>query len=201
MLLAIDTSGASSVAVVRDDGEVVASLLDEDARAHAEHIGPLLSAVLEQAGDPRIDAVAVGTGPGPFTGLRVGMAAARVAALVLDATELPVLSHDAVALGAVRRGLEPPFVVVADAKRRERFSTVYRRLDAAGVPVRDGEPVVGPEEDIPPLARVVGTVDAGMLGAVAALRRRAGIAPEPPEARYLRSPDVTMATRRKSVLG
>jgi tRNA threonylcarbamoyl adenosine modification protein YeaZ len=201
VLLAIDTSGASSVAVVREDGEVVASLLDEDVRAHAEHIGPLLEAVLDEAGRPDIDAVAYGVGPGPFTGLRVGMAAARTAALVLGAAELPVLSHDAVALAAVRRGVEPAFVVVADAKRRERFTTVYRRLDAASMPERDGEPAVGPDEDVPALTRVVGAVDAGLLGTVAALRRRAGIAPEPQDARYLRSPDVTIATVRKSVLG
>ncbi|WP_345481341.1 tRNA (adenosine(37)-N6)-threonylcarbamoyltransferase complex dimerization subunit type 1 TsaB [Amnibacterium soli] len=201
MLLAIDTSGASSAAVVDDDGRVVASLLDEDARAHAEHIGPLLEAVLDRAGRPAIDAVAYGTGPGPFTGLRVGMAAARTAALVLGAEELPVLSHDAVALAAVRRGVALPFVVVADAKRREHFTTVYRRLDEAGTPVRDGEPVVGPDDGIPDLTRVVGAVDAGVLGAIAALRRGAGIAAEPQEARYLRSPDVTISTVRKSVLG
>lgn len=201
MLLAIDTSGATSVALVRDDGEVVASLLDEDARAHAEHIGPLLEAVLDQAGRPAIDAVAYGVGPGPFTGLRVGMAAARTAALVLGAVELPVLSHDAVALAAVRRGVVPAFVVVADAKRREHFATVYRRLDEAGLPTREGDPVVGPDEAVPALTRVVGAVDAGLLGTIAALRRRAGIAPEPQEARYLRSPDVTIATARKSVLG
>jgi tRNA threonylcarbamoyl adenosine modification protein YeaZ len=201
VLLAIDTSGTSSVAVVRDDGEVVASLLDEDPRAHAEHIGPLLEAVLDQADRPDIDAIAYGVGPGPFTGLRVGMAAARTAALVLGAVELPVLSHDAVALGALRRGIEPPFVVVADAKRRERFATVYRRLDAAGMPERDGEPSVGPDEDVPELLRVIGAVDAGLLGVIAALRRRAAIAPEPQEARYLRSPDVSVSTVRKSVLG
>jgi tRNA threonylcarbamoyl adenosine modification protein YeaZ len=201
VLLAIDTSGASSAAVVGDDGLVVASLLDEDLRAHAEHIGPLLEAVLDAAGRPHIDAVAYGVGPGPFTGLRVGMAAARTAALVLGAVELPVLSHDAVALAAVRRGAATPFVVVADAKRREHFTTVYRRLDAAGIPTRDGEPAVGPDDAVPDLPRVVGAADAALLGIAAALRRAAGIPPEPQEARYLRSPDVTVSTVRKSVLG
>ncbi|MBW4040901.1 MAG: tRNA (adenosine(37)-N6)-threonylcarbamoyltransferase complex dimerization subunit type 1 TsaB [Acidobacteria bacterium] len=201
MLLAIDTSGATSVAVVRDDGTVVTSLLDEDVRAHAEHIGLMLEAVLDRAERPAIDAVAYGVGPGPFTGLRVGMAAARSAALVLGAVELPVLSHDAVALAAVRRGLEPPFVVVADAKRRELFATVYRRLDAAALPVRETEPTVGPDDRVPDLTRVVGAVDAGLLGVVAALRHAAGIPPEQQEARYLRSPDVTIATVKKSVLG
>ncbi|RIX30367.1 tRNA (adenosine(37)-N6)-threonylcarbamoyltransferase complex dimerization subunit type 1 TsaB [Amnibacterium setariae] len=201
MLLAIDTSGATSVAVVDDDGALVASLLDEDVRAHAEHIGPLLETVLERAGRPHVDAVAYGVGPGPFTGLRVGMAAARTAALVLGAIELPVLSHDAVALEALRRGMRPAFAVVADAKRRERFATVYRGLDAAGMPARDGEPAVGPETDLPRVPHVIGAVDAGLLGVVAALRRAHGVPPEAPDARYLRSPDVTIATVRKSVLG
>jgi hypothetical protein len=61
--------------------------------------------------------------------------------------------------------------------------------------------VVGPESDLPRLPHVVGAVDAGLLGVVAALRRAQGLPPEPQEARYLRSPDVTIAAARKSVLG
>jgi hypothetical protein len=60
---------------------------------------------------------------------------------------------------------------------------------------------VGPEEAVPRLPHVIGAVDAGLLGAVAALRRRAGVAPEGPDARYLRSPDVTPSAGPKPVLG
>ncbi len=102
-----------------------------------------------------VTAVAYGVGPGPFTGLRVGMAAARTAALVLGVPELPVLSHDAIALAAVAGGAALPLVVVADAKRREVYSTVYRGVDAAGLPRRDGEPQVGSPDALPDLPRGV----------------------------------------------
>lgn len=201
MLLAIDTSGATSVAVLAADGAVLAEATDTDPRGHAEHIGPMLESALTEAGRPRIEAVAYGVGPGPFTGLRVGMAAARTAALVLGAVELPVPSHDALALAALDEGRALPFLVTADAKRRERFSSAYRDLDDAGLPVSATGPQVGREEDLPDLPRVEGPVRAALLGRVALRRRAAGLPAAPGEARYLRSPDVTVSAARKSVLG
>lgn len=196
MILAVDSSGTTGVALVDDGGEIVANRRSDDPRGHAEAIGPLLDGVLTGCA-PDVTAVAYGVGPGPFTGLRVGMAAARSAALVLDVPELPVLSHDAIALAAHEGGTGLPFVVVADAKRREVYATVYRELDAAGVPVRAGEPEVGPADVVPDLPQVRAAVDPGVLGRVAALRRAAGLAPEPPTARYLRSPDVTVAAPKR----
>lgn len=196
MILAVDSSGATGAAIVDDAGAVVAAQRSDDPRGHAEAIGPLLEAVLTgRAGE--VGAVAYGVGPGPFTGLRVGMAAARTAALVLGVPQLPVLSHDAIALAALEDGRALPFVVVADAKRREVYFTVYREVDAAGVPVRDGEPEVGPADRLPALPQVTGPVDPGVLGRIAALRRAAGVVPEPPAARYLRSPDVTLAAPKR----
>ncbi|HEY0374172.1 MAG TPA: tRNA (adenosine(37)-N6)-threonylcarbamoyltransferase complex dimerization subunit type 1 TsaB [Amnibacterium sp.] len=196
MILAVDSSGSTGVALVDDGGAVVAMQSSHDPRGHAEAIGPLLEAVLaDRVAD--VTAVAYGVGPGPFTGLRVGMAAARTAAMVLGVPELPVLSHDAIALAALEGGAAPPFVVVADAKRREVYATVYRSVDASGVPVRDGEPTVGALDGVPDLPRVTAAVDPAVLGRVAALRRAAGIAPEPPDARYLRSPDVTLAAPKR----
>jgi tRNA threonylcarbamoyl adenosine modification protein YeaZ len=196
VILAVDSSGTTGVALVDEAGAVVAAHRSDDPRGHAEAIGPLLAAAL--AGhEADVTAVAYGVGPGPFTGLRVGMAAARTAALVLGVPELPVLSHDAIALAAVEAGEEAPFVVVADAKRREVYATVYRSLDVAGVPVRSGEPTVGAPDRVPDLPRITAPVDAAALGRVASLRSAAGLAPEPPEARYLRSPDVTMAAPKR----
>jgi tRNA threonylcarbamoyl adenosine modification protein YeaZ len=196
VILAVDSSGATGAALVDGSGAAVAAERSDDPRGHAEAIGPLLDAVLAgRAGE--VTAVAYGVGPGPFTGLRVGMAAARTAALALEVPQLPVLSHDAIALAAVEAGQALPFVVVADAKRREVYATVYRERDAAGVPVRDGEPRVGPAERLPGLPRVTASVDPVVLGRVAALRRAAGIPPEQPEARYLRSPDVTLAPPKR----
>lgn len=196
MILAVDSSGATGAALVDDAGAVVASRRSDDPRGHAEAIGPLLDTVLDgRTAD--VAAVAYGVGPGPFTGLRVGMAAARTAALALGVPELPVLSHDAIALAAVDAGESLPFVVVADAKRREVYATVYRALDAAGVPVRDGEPSVGPAERLPELPHVTGAVDPALLGRIAALRAAAGIPAEDGEARYLRSADVTLAPPKR----
>ena len=196
MILAVDSSGATGAALVDDRGETLVVRRSDDPRGHAEAIGPLLDGVLTGSA-AGVTAVAYGVGPGPFTGLRVGMAAARTAALVLGVPELPVLSHDAIALAAHEGGVHLPFVVVADAKRREVYATVYRELDAAGVPVRAGEPEVGGADVVPDLPQVRAAVDPGVLGRVAALRRAAGLAPEPPTARYLRSPDVTLAAPKR----
>ena len=196
MILAVDTSGATGAALVDERGRVIAVERSDDPRGHAEAIGPLLEAVL--AGHAaEVTAVAYGVGPGPFTGLRVGMAAARTAALVLGVPELPVLSHDAIALAAVSRGSALPLLVVADAKRREVYSTVYRELDAAGLPRRDGEPQVGAADALPDLPHASGLVDASLIGRIAALRRAAGLEPESSTARYLRSPDVTLSTPKR----
>ena len=196
MILAVDSSGTTGAALVDDPGAIVAARRTDDPRSPAEAIGPLHDEVLTgSAAD--VTAVAYGVGPGPFTGLRVGMAAARTAALVLGVPELPVLSHDAIALAAHEGGTRLPFVVVADAKRREVYATVYRELDGAGVPVRAGEPQVGAAEAVPDLPQVRAAVDPGVLGRVAALRRSAGIAPEPPSARYHRSPDLTVAAPKR----
>lgn len=197
MLLAVDSSSGTSVALLDDAGEVAATARSDDPRGHAEAIGPLLRRVLGAASGGTVTAVAYGVGPGPYTGLRVGMAAARMAALALGAVELPVLSHDAVALAAAEGGAALPFVVVADAKRHERFHTLYRTLDLAGTPVRAAEPAVVRIEQVPDLPVVELPVDAAALGLVALRRRAAGLPPERRAARYLRSPDVTLAVPRR----
>jgi len=134
MLLSIDSSSGTSVAVVSREGVTRANQTSNDPRAHAELIGLLLEQALAEAGvtPSDITAVVMGVGPGPYTGLRVGMAAAQAFALSRSLPLYPVISHD----GA---GFESAVecVVVTDARRGEVAYSVYRQ---APTPQR----IVGP---------------------------------------------------------
>lgn len=218
MILAIDTSIGTSVALLAADGAILAERASTDTRGHAESIGPLLASVFRSSGGiggvshlpapillkkEGVTAVVVGVGPGPFTGLRVGIAAARAFAAGLGAPVWPVLSHDAVAAehGGGGGGLEDgAFVVVTDAKRREHYVTRYSGV-AGGVPARsDGSELVGLAEssfDVPALRPLV--VRAAYLGHVALARRALGLPTGPEQPQYLREPDVTPSAGPKRV--
>ena len=115
MILGIDTSLGTAVAVTDADGAVRAEAASTDPLGHAEIIGTLLQNALTDAargpigatGAPQpvaLTAVAAGMGPGPFTGLRVGIAAARAFALGRGIPVIPVVSHDAAALAVFLAG-------------------------------------------------------------------------------------------------
>ena len=87
MILAFDTSSALTSVAVVDGDEVVAEASHLDARRHAEVMSPLLVTVIAGIDRARIDAIACGVGPGPYTGLRVGIATALAVGL---AWEIPV---------------------------------------------------------------------------------------------------------------
>lgn len=197
MILAVDTSRRTAVAVVDADGTVVTEVANDDPRAHAEAIGPLLQAALEGLDRRTLTAVAYGTGPGPFTGLRVGIAAARAVAGALGLPVLPVASHDAVALQHLEAGGPTDFVVVADAKRREVYSTRFSGLDSDGLPLRAGAPTVGPADALPQLPRVTADVPVALLGRIAARRLALGRPADGPEPLYLRAPDVTLSAPKR----
>lgn len=191
MLLAIDTSAGTSVAVV-DGDRVIAEADESGTRRHAEAIGTLLRAVLADAGvAPReIAGVVAGMGPGPFTGLRVGIAAARAFAFGIGVPVHPVVSHDAIAYGHDERVL-----VVTDARRREVAWSLYDpdvvRLEGPELVQRDGFPAIA--ERHPGVAVLdPPTVSAASLGLVAELLLAAGRPLGPTDALYLRAPDVTM---------
>ena len=129
-ILAVDTSTPQVTAGIVRDGETVAEKLHLDARAHNEVLVPLIQQCLTDSGvaAAELDAVVVGCGPGPFTGLRVGMA---TAASFADALGIPcygICSLDALAGGV---GDE---LVVTDARRREVYFAAYH----------DGQRVFGP---------------------------------------------------------
>lgn len=192
MLLAIDTSAGTSVAVV-EAGRVLAEADEPGTRRHAEAIGILLRQALREAGvEPSaITGVVAGMGPGPFTGLRVGIAAARAFAFGIGVPVHPVVSHDAIAYGHRDRVL-----VVTDARRREVAWSVYdpevARLEGPELCERDGfAAIVGAHPGVPVLDPP--TVSAASLGLVAELLLATGRPLGPEQPVYLRAPDVTLS--------
>jgi tRNA threonylcarbamoyl adenosine modification protein YeaZ len=189
VLLAIDTSAGASVAVV-DDGRVLGAADVADTRSHAEKIGRLIADALAQAGAAPADiaGVVAGMGPGPFTGLRVGIAAAYAFAAGRGVPVHPVGSHEAVAHGTSGRVL-----VVTDARRREVAWSTFL----------DGEPVDGPHlahpdeletrvEGYPAHRRIdAAQVSAASLGLRALDLLARGVPTGPDQPLYLRAPDVT----------
>lgn len=147
MLLALDTSAAVTVAV-HDGEQVLAEASTHDPRRHAELLVPMVDEVLTRAGVSARDltALAAGRGPGPFTGLRVGLVTARTLALAIGLPVHGVTSLDALALQALDAGIASAgeeFVVTTDARRREVYWACYRAVDRLGQ--LWPEAVTGPE--------------------------------------------------------
>ena len=96
IILGIDTSQAASVALIdSDSGEILAAEQAADQRHHVEFIGPALARVLARPEAPEL--VVTGTGPGPFTGLRVGIAAGIAVGLARDIPVRGLASQAAIA--------------------------------------------------------------------------------------------------------
>ncbi|MFK4728639.1 tRNA (adenosine(37)-N6)-threonylcarbamoyltransferase complex dimerization subunit type 1 TsaB [Agromyces mediolanus] len=203
MLLAIDTSAGTSVAVVDRDGGVLDQRGTADAMRHAEVIGELIAESLRAAGvaPTALSGVAAGMGPGPYTGLRVGIAAAHAFALGIRRPFVPVPSHDAVAWAHLVAGGASAVQVVTDARRREFAVSEYLGLDGDGLPVRTAGPRLVPREEVPPFAGVrldAAEVPAGGIGMLAELAFAAGRLPLAGDAAiYLREPDVTPSAGKR----
>lgn len=205
LVLGIDTAADVRAGLARG-GHAVVSLAVEDRRAHAEQLLPLVQRALAEAGAGVADlnAVVVGVGPGPFTGLRVGVAAAETIAEALGVPIRGVCSLDVIALAWAGRGDAPgDFVVVADARRKEVY---WARYGADGVRI-DGPFVTTPDQvpDVPlagPGAVLTGrapvgpdVLDAGAMAAAITRLADAGLEPL-----YLRRPDAEVPTTHKSTL-
>jgi tRNA threonylcarbamoyl adenosine modification protein YeaZ len=204
IVLAIDTATpAVTAGVVRlgpPEIDVLGERVTLDARAHAESLTPNVLGALTDAGLGMgdIDAVVVGCGPGPFTGLRVGMATAAAFAHALGVPVHGVCSLDAIGVFTSGESL-----VVTDARRREvywaRYSDGARVAGPAvnapsGVPV-DAERIAGSPEhialfDLPRLEHTHPTA-AGLVRAADWTRD-----PEPLIPLYLRRPDAKPAGER-----
>jgi tRNA threonylcarbamoyladenosine biosynthesis protein TsaB len=130
VLLAFDTATPFvTVALHADDDEVVAERRSAERMRHGEQLAPLIEAVLADAGAVRQDltAIAVGVGPGPFTGLRVGLVTARTLGFVLDVPVYGVCSLDVIAVEAGHGGapIGSDFIVATDARRKEVYVASY----------------------------------------------------------------------------
>lgn len=204
MLLAIDTSAGTTVAIVGLDGAVRAELNSLDTRKHAEVVGDFIHSALAEAGIAVTDltGVVAGMGPGPFTGLRVGIVAARAFAFGAGLPLLPVVTHDALALGETE-----PVVVATDARRKELYWSTYEGSDDAGLPILVAGPALAPAAElaasVPDFERFAlrdtEPVHAARLALLAHLLRENDRPFAGEDALYLRSPDVTPSAGPKRV--
>jgi tRNA threonylcarbamoyladenosine biosynthesis protein TsaB len=126
VLLAFDTATPHVTVALHDGSSVVATFESEESMRHGEMLAPGIAAVLSDAG-VRVGAltgIAVGVGPGPFTGLRVGLVTARTLALARGIPVHGVCSLDILAAEAIDAGLAE-FVVATDARRKEVYLASY----------------------------------------------------------------------------
>lgn len=207
LLLAIDTA-TSAIAVALYDGSVRAAVAVIQPRRHTEELAPAIARVLSGSGVTPADLsdIAVGTGPGPFTGLRVGLVTAVTMGHALRIPVHGVCSLDALAQTYVDGGGAGDFVVATDARRKEVYWATYAA--AHGGVLRRRDPAVDRPSELPDdvrcrpavgrgarlypgaLPHAVGPldVDGGSLARLAATLIAAG-RPLPVTPLYLRRPD------------
>lgn len=214
LLLALDTSTPAVSAAVHDGDRVLAQEVVVDARRHGELLAPVVARVLDVAGaQPRqLTGIVVGVGPGPYTGLRVGVVTALAMGAALDVPVVGACSLDAFVSTGLGGAGGAPFAVVTDARRREVY---WARYDASGA--RTAGPAVDTPAEVASRLTADGVVALGpatelyafdptvpsqplSAGALASLVV-AGVADElPVRPLYLRRPDAIPPGRPKAVL-
>ena len=128
-ILGFDTATSACSAAVWEDGRIAARRFEPMSRGQSERLMPMVREVLSEAGAdfPDLDLLAVTTGPGAFTGLRIGLAAARGMALAGDLAYFGVTTLDAVAAGVSEQEREKAnMLVVLDSKRAEVYAQAFR---------------------------------------------------------------------------
>jgi tRNA threonylcarbamoyladenosine biosynthesis protein TsaB len=218
IVLGFDTSGASCSAAVLRDGAVAASRAVAMERGHAQALAPMLRDVMAEAGlgFDRLDAVGVTIGPGAFTGIRIGLAAARGFGLALGIPVYGVTGFAAIAAAAeaeLRAG--EVLLVAIESRRAELFAQTFvdARMASSGAvsiapaALADFVPpgAVGIAGDA--AARAGAALEAAgravrllaaripdpvVVARLAAERWQGGERPPPPSPFYLRAPDVTV---------
>ncbi len=196
LLLAFDTATLAVTVALHDGTKVVAEITEVDPRRHGELLAPAIAKVLQSASaTPRdITEIVVGVGPGPFTGLRVGIVTARTLA---DALHVPVHGFCTLDVLAWEARRNDEFVVSTDARRREVYWARYHgrtRVDGPHVGKPDtigwSGPVVGRGGLLYP--DILGDIAEPLDPSGAALAELAVarvVASLPPQPLYLRRPD------------
>jgi tRNA threonylcarbamoyladenosine biosynthesis protein TsaB len=216
LLLAIDTStSAITVALHGALHPVTATVVDP--RGHTEHVAPLVERCFSATGRTPADVtdVVVGTGPGPFTGLRVGVVTGLVFGHARGIPVHGVCSLDVLASMAASQVREGELLVATDARRKEVYWARYAVAGPGGLPHRLTEPAVDRPGNLPEEVRSLPTagrgpvlfpelfprpvavldVDAGALAELAVEGITKGW-PMPVEPRYLRRPDALTTAER-----
>ena len=215
LLLAFDTATPAVTVALHNGQRLLAGSSTVDARRHGELLAPGIAQVLHEAGVDRRDLtrVAVGVGPGPFTGLRVGVVTARTLAAALDVPVDGVCTLDV--LAAAVTGADR-FVVATDARRKEVYWASYERVGSHRRRI-EGPRVSRPDDlarqvsaDVPVFGRGgemyadvlsyrAGPLDpdAGLLAICVVRGEVELLAPDP---LYLRRPDVAPPGPPKPVL-
>jgi tRNA threonylcarbamoyl adenosine modification protein YeaZ len=220
-MLAFDTATPAVTVALYDGTHVLAGKSEVGARRHGELLAWLIERVLAAGGIRRTDleAIAVGTGPGPYTGLRAGVVTARVLASALCVPAVGVCTLDVIARAAAPAAGRD-FIVATDARRKEvywaRYDPAGQRLGdpavarpaevasgaaAAGItapyPVAGEGPMLYPELAACPVAPRY--PDASALAEIAAERLADHVRSGPPEPLYLRRPDAREPGQPKRV--
>jgi tRNA threonylcarbamoyladenosine biosynthesis protein TsaB len=212
-VLGFDCAGGACSAAVLVDGRIASHRFAAMERGQAEALVPMIKSALDEAAVHvgALDLIAVTRGPGSFTGLRTGLAAARGLALASRLPLIGVTCFDAAAEAAKDEAGGRPLVVALESKREELF---LQRFDPAG----PGEPALVPREAwgafVPDadfvlagdatrrlamalgradaaISAAAGAVDAVHVARLAGARWQHGTRPPLPLPLYLRAPDTT----------
>ncbi|MGK5733173.1 tRNA (adenosine(37)-N6)-threonylcarbamoyltransferase complex dimerization subunit type 1 TsaB [Streptomyces sp. URMC 124] len=218
LLLALDTATPAVTVALHDGDKVIAESRQVDARRHGELLLPAVDRVLAEAG-LKLDAVTdivVGVGPGPYTGLRVGIVTAATFGAALGVPVRGLCSLDGIAYAAGQAGLEGEFVVATDARRKEvywaRYADARTRVTdpsvdrpadltekLAGLTAVGAGAVLYPDAFTDVRADMPEHQSAGALASLAAERLRTGGEFLPDQPLYLRRPDAQVPANYKVV--